>query len=258
MKIAVIISAVLLQTTLPLVADTIEIPIPEWVGVYELQQPPNVSVDVGFGFDVVEQVEIHLVGEIVPGVGVDPSGATFDWPAEFLPWFPPPGDFFLASYSQSGPFDVVLTFDPLFGATWDFFLDGSATIAMDFASAAFIGFPMMTQYPVGTITSATLIVTYDGGGPPGESFVRGDCNADGNLDISDAIFGLSALFSGGAATCERACDANDDDAFDISDMIYDLSALFVAGSAPPPAPYPGCGTDPTPGTLPCATFPACP
>lgn len=92
----------------------------------------------------------------------------------------------------------------------------------------------------------------------GTTFVRGDCNADGGFDISDAITMLSILFSGAPPPlCDDACDANDDGAFNIGDAVYLLSNLF-SGGPPPPIPFPDCGSDPTPDSIDCVSFPPCP
>lgn len=90
-------------------------------------------------------------------------------------------------------------------------------------------------------------------GPSDPSFVRGNLNGDGAVDISDAIFGLSALFVPGSASpgCLDAADVNSDGGFDISDMIYLLSSLFVPGSPSPAAPFPTCA--PSPEVLGCTT-----
>ncbi|MEM7261596.1 MAG: plastocyanin/azurin family copper-binding protein [Planctomycetota bacterium] len=93
--------------------------------------------------------------------------------------------------------------------------------------------------------------------PVGTEFVRGDCNTDGGLDISDAIAGLGGLFSGSSITCDDACDVNDDGGFDIADMIFLLSNLF-GGGAEPSAPFPACGLDPTDDGLECDMFSPCP
>ena len=70
----------------------------------------------------------------------------------------------------------------------------------------------------------------------GASFVRGDSNADGTLDISDGVKVLGVLFVGEASPeCREALDANDDERVDLSDGIYILSFLFTGGR-PPPAP----------------------
>ena len=75
-------------------------------------------------------------------------------------------------------------------------------------------------------------------------FVRGDCNTSlGRVDLSDAVFGFSYLFLGGAVPgCLDACDANDDGILNLSDGIYTLSFLFGGGTALP-GPFPEAGTD---------------
>lgn len=79
-------------------------------------------------------------------------------------------------------------------------------------------------------------------------FIRGDCNRDGTIDISDAIFNLSYLFSDGYAFCWEAHDVNDDGGINLGDVIYSLNFQFVDGPEPPPPYADGlCGPDPTPG-----------
>ncbi|MFN0057823.1 MAG: PKD domain-containing protein [Planctomycetota bacterium] len=87
---------------------------------------------------------------------------------------------------------------------------------------------------------------------PQETFLRGDANRTGIIDISDAIFLLTFLFaSGGAPSCPDSADANDTGITDIADVIYLLSYLF-AGGAPPSYPYPVDGLDPSADSLgPC-------
>ncbi|MFQ5655002.1 MAG: hypothetical protein ACE5GW_09760 [Planctomycetota bacterium] len=95
-------------------------------------------------------------------------------------------------------------------------------------------------------------------GPPALQFVRGDCNADGDVQIADAVFILTALFGVGATVpCADACDGNDDGHLDISDAIRVLVHLFLPGSPPPPPPFPGCGEDPTLDPLDCGDHPPC-
>ncbi len=81
---------------------------------------------------------------------------------------------------------------------------------------------------------------------PAESFRRGDCNDDGNVDISDPIFTLRSLFlDEEEPDCGDACDSNDDGAIDIADATMSLGALFLRQG---PIPSPGvsdCGVDPT-------------
>jgi len=91
-----------------------------------------------------------------------------------------------------------------------------------------------------------------------QNFIRGDCNVDGAVNIGDPVFLLAELFSSGpSSTCPDACDANDDSGLNIADAVTALSFLFSSG-APPPAPHPMCGPDPTADAVPCSFFPPCP
>ena len=89
------------------------------------------------------------------------------------------------------------------------------------------------------------------------SFRRGDSNGDGIRDLADPVHSLSFLFRGGAEpTCKKAADSNDDGTLDLSDAVYTLGYLF-RGEAPPPAPFPGCGPDPTSDDLTCESYAPC-
>lgn len=86
--------------------------------------------------------------------------------------------------------------------------------------------------------------------PPG-SFLRGDSDGSGSLDISDAVSTIHYLFlDASEPDCLDAVDANDDGRVDIADPIFELDFLFRGGSSPPP-PFPGVGPDPTEDELTC-------
>ena len=84
-------------------------------------------------------------------------------------------------------------------------------------------------------------------------FVRGDCNDDAVIEISDGVCILNWLFrSAGEPACVAATNTNGDAALNISDVIYLLNHLFRGG--PPPAPpYYACGPGllDTDAALPC-------
>jgi hypothetical protein len=102
----------------------------------------------------------------------------------------------------------------------------------------------------GEIIDQTLIERYTTT-CPGVSFLRGDSNGDGKVDLSDAVATLSHLFLGGAApACFDAADADDGGTLVITDAIFLLGALFL-GTKEIPAPFPDCGTDPTFDKLEC-------
>lgn len=87
--------------------------------------------------------------------------------------------------------------------------------------------------------------------PPG-TFLRGDANRDGRIDISDAIAILAFLSVGGEVLpCEDAADADDSGHLAISDPILLLRHLFLGEGAirAPGTLYPWF--DPTPDGLAC-------
>jgi hypothetical protein len=92
-----------------------------------------------------------------------------------------------------------------------------------------------------------------------EPFRRGDCNDNGEVDISDAISLLNFLFSGvPGKLCADACDANDDESQDISDPVFLLSYLFAGGRAPGfPGPGPTCARETNAGVLTCNAYLSC-
>ena len=83
--------------------------------------------------------------------------------------------------------------------------------------------------------------------PPPNLFRRGDCNSNGGVDLSDAIFFLNFLFLGGEMPiCAEACNTNADANGDLSDAVALLNFLFLGGASPP-APGPDeCGDGPMP------------
>jgi hypothetical protein len=95
-------------------------------------------------------------------------------------------------------------------------------------------------------------------------FHRGDSNADGRVDVSDAPHLLDHLFLGLATPqCREAADVNNDGILNISDPIALLYYLFLGGAPPPaPGPAPGpCGRDPdlrgSRGDLGCDLYDQC-
>ncbi|MGE3165383.1 MAG: hypothetical protein AB7O52_10800 [Planctomycetota bacterium] len=85
----------------------------------------------------------------------------------------------------------------------------------------------------------------------GTPFLRGDATHDGGVNIADAIFVLSYLFSSGPTpVCPDAADVDDNGAINIGDAIYLLTFLFNSGLQPP-QPFPLPGGDPTLDAMSC-------
>jgi formylglycine-generating enzyme required for sulfatase activity len=120
------------------------------------------------------------------------------------------------------------------------------------------------MFPSPTMIPIAAIVLLLGGFVPGQDaqpssprFIRGDASNDNVLSVTDSLLILRHLFQGEEGlTCEDAADADDSGVLDVTDGVYILLRLF-AGGRPPPAPYPGCGTDPTEDGLGCLDYNGC-
>ena len=84
-----------------------------------------------------------------------------------------------------------------------------------------------------------------------QTFRRGDVSSDGAVDILDTITLLEHLFQGANAPCRAAGDTNDDGKVNIVDAVRIVALLFGRLEALP-APFEGCGADPTGESLECA------
>ena len=87
------------------------------------------------------------------------------------------------------------------------------------------------------------------GGEATPRFLRGDCDASGSIDLTDAVFLLLYNFSGGPRpTCLAACDSDGDGQATgaVTDAVYLLMYAFLGGS-PPVQPFPACGPGTGPG-----------
>jgi hypothetical protein len=87
-------------------------------------------------------------------------------------------------------------------------------------------------------------------------FRRGDVDASGVADITDALLILLFQFLGDPIGCQDAADVDDSGALDVSDPLNLLIALFIGT---PPVPAPGladCGPDPTDDGLPTCVYAA--
>ena len=90
-----------------------------------------------------------------------------------------------------------------------------------------------------------------GAGDAAVRFIRGDADADGEANLSDAVATLNWLFRQAAPpACVDAADVDDNGQVALTDPVRLLHHLFTAG--PPPAPpWPQVGVDPSADTLDC-------
>jgi hypothetical protein len=94
------------------------------------------------------------------------------------------------------------------------------------------GMSVFPTYPIRTCCCLTAaLMAY-----PQPNYVPDDANGDGAVDISDAVYLIAYIFSGGSAPEPlEAGDANCDGGVDISDVVY-LIAYIFSGSLAPCAP----------------------
>jgi hypothetical protein len=89
-------------------------------------------------------------------------------------------------------------------------------------------------------------------------FLRGDSDANGDIDLTDAVFSLTWLFVGSRPPpCLDASDVNDSGEFNISDPIFLLNHLYLGGPAPPSPGMEACGLDLTEDDLTCVYYEPC-
>ena len=221
----------------------------------------------GFGFGITHDGTLVTLNSIDPGAVVAASngGAGPDF---FAPNVTPgggDGGTVGCAISLEPPFDtipvgldneIVLLSYTASGAA----PDGSST-SLDFTETlgsppviivlAIDGFPVTPLTESGTIDISGMMVT---------TFRRSDANNDSVVDISDVVFLAKALFGvGDPITCDDAGDTDDNGELEpLIDTFFLLLFLFQDGPAIP-APFPGCGGDPTDDALECDTYGgACP
>ncbi len=101
------------------------------------------------------------------------------------------------------------------------------------------------------------LVKLDPESPRGTPFLRGDMDADGRRDITDAVSLLTHLMLGTLAPpCRKSADADDNGELEITDAVRVLVYLFLGGEELS-APHAQCGEDPTGDALDCLSYPPC-
>lgn len=89
-------------------------------------------------------------------------------------------------------------------------------------------------------------------------FRRGDVNLDSSVDISDGIFVLNFLFSGGEdIACEDSADVDDGGDIDITDAVALFTFLFGGAGGAKGLENSECDVDPTDDFLTCFSFEGC-
>jgi PKD repeat protein len=150
------------------------------------------------------------------------------------------------------------------GSSWTELGQAEVELPGDNVLAGFYGAARDFATPGVTFRPLRAVVSIGDPEPTGPLFHRGDPNASGTIDLSDAIAIFTHLFLGEAyPSCLESANANNDGAIDISDGIHLLRWLFTGGPEPaPPGPTSApCGLDPdpagSPGDLGCLAYEPC-
>ncbi len=211
--------------------------------------PGNDFVGLSFQGTITELVNPELVlQQFFPG-----QGMTLQVVCDALPPYN-------AQMLPPGPFEPIVILDVFVNNPFSFqFCDdalgqqGQPTVQN---SVMNFGDQLVLQDGFGLITDVHVV------GGPQVQFVRGDANADGQLDISDPISTLLFLFPptpfGAFLPCMNAADVNVDGLIDIGDPIGLLGHLFDPLAPPMPQPFPLCAPDPFLSGLECQVQALCP
>lgn len=172
-----------------------------------------------------------------------------------------PGEFrvFFFSDENLDPLDDLIDFLPDTMGPVTLYLNGVNTIDTAEIEAEDLD-PEMTsgRTPDGEGDFVALLVPTPGAAnseplvAPPAAFVRGDIDADGDVDLDDLDLLVTIVFEGTGTlpACEDRLDVNDDGVIDVADPNF-LAIALDPGGPSIPAPFPGADVDPTPDGLPC-------
>ena len=151
-------------TTSPGAAATFTVELPGLEGTYQDGGfGRSDSFDLGVSFISIDEVRIQWTGTITPGTahgdGVEiPLDQWFEWDGAFFAVMDPPGPgWWSAGAPGISSGSAEDDFSSLFGATWDFLLDGAGVIDAHLESAILIGGVGVTP-PSGEVFTANLVI----------------------------------------------------------------------------------------------------
>lgn len=139
------------------------------------------------------------------------------------------------------------------------FEPSTVEVAILKAGERYVDYLKGLTFEAGRASNGTMTVKISSEQTRDDSFLRGDSNSDGKVNMSDAISILDYLFQGHSMDCQKAADVNDDGKVNIADVDALVSYLYKGGP-PPGAPFfkdsrSPCGSDPTPDALRCQKGP---
>jgi len=111
---------------------------------------------------------------------------------------------------------------------------GQSTYKVVFFAFPFEAVPQTGSYPDNSYTLMRRIMGWFGVGVPPASFMHGDANGDGIIDLADVLYLINYLYKGGPAPDPlEAGDADCDGMVDLEDVLYLINYLYKGGTPPP-------------------------
>jgi len=195
--------------------------------------------------DHVDDESIHSVAGIVDDTISDGMAFSLSYPFYNLSDCIVPGSGATGIFSQTGKASSALgegvPMDRLSGAGSPDLLDscalrypasGQSTYKVVFFAFPFEAVPQAGSYPNNSYTLMRQIMNWFGLKKP--SYMHGDANGDGIIDLADVLSLISYLYKDGdPPTPLDAGDANCDGALDLTDVLYLINYLYKGGPAPP-------------------------
>ncbi|MCK4224324.1 MAG: hypothetical protein KAX39_04025 [candidate division Zixibacteria bacterium] len=111
---------------------------------------------------------------------------------------------------------------------------GQSTYKVVFFAFPFEAVPQTGTYPNNSYTLMRRIIEWFGVTGTTPSFLRGDANGDGMIDLGDVVYLINYLYEDGPAPDPLwTGDANGDEVIDLGDLVYLINYLYKDGPPPP-------------------------
>ena len=163
-KIILMSAVVLFIASSPANAEIFTVELPEFLGPWEDETyMKTASFDFGTSFVEIYDVRLQLGGTSTLGSAhgdglIVPEDEWIDFPRGFEAYMDVGGDVWGMGFSvHEGPFLAEESFEPSFGSTWDFLLDGSDEATLRLGGGFGFGWIVVTE-PTADISEAYLIV----------------------------------------------------------------------------------------------------
>jgi len=187
---------------------------------------------------------IHSVAGMTGDTISDGMAFTLSYPFYNLSDCIVPGSGATGIFSQTGKassaFGERVPMDRVSGAGTPDLLDscalrypasGQSTYKVVFFAFPFEAVPQAGSYPNNSYTLMRRIMGWFGLEKP--SYIRGDANGDGIIDLADVLYLINYLYKGGPAPDPfEAGDCTCDGIVDLGDVLYLISYLYKGGPAP--------------------------